>query len=283
MSIVLSLLNVNLPPNSNPKLVQTYSGFPAKNLKGLYLAEDGSVGQQHIGTAADSGPFGNHASLRGSYLQPVVRDFGYELGAGGGLFVTPFPILGSEGKVTCVVAASLSGGMVTLASGQYVQHLGQASMAPSGPAASWAQTNMVGVNGITGVTNGQLTGQNVGVYRQANWPITPPGSRIALRNNPTLVVPHIVGFTYDAVSGEYIAKAYGGSRAALTGVANLFTELSSQSGWAFGLSQLAGSQQLATANRFYGFATYHDFGEVLLDQAMAAMASRLASRGVSVP
>lgn len=283
MPIVLYLKDVAVPPNSNPKLVQTYSGFPSRGLRGLYLCKDGVEGSVHVSAAQDSGPLANHAPLRGSYLQPIMRDYGYELGAGGVLFNTPFPIMGDENQMTCVVAASLSTGMVNLAANQYVQHFGQALMAPNTPSGSWSQTNMVGANGITGLSNGQLTGQNIAAYRQANWPTSPPGSRVSLRNNPTLVIPHVMGFTYNANTGDFIAKAFGGSRAALTGVMDLFTPSSNASGYAFGLSQLAGTQQLAGGNRFYGFAAYHSFGEALLDESIAAMVSQLAGRGVAVP
>lgn len=92
MSLLIKVRGANFSALNLPKLEQTVLGFPADNLKGLYLLEDGTKDTVYDGAFVDSSGNGNHAFVRNTWTPPLKRASGIETNSENGMIIeTPIP------------------------------------------------------------------------------------------------------------------------------------------------------------------------------------------------
>lgn len=273
MSLIMKIAGADFSESGLPKLKQTVLGFPGEGLAGLYLFEDGAVDAVHTSSFLDSSGRKNNAVLFSDFAAPVNRSYGLEVTDVAGLILdTGIPQGADFTVVACLkntIDTAPQDGFPTwfgdIENGIPVNKAGTGSNSPRfAPNMSLSSdSNNNGLYGLLGMfPNGaSRVSVNEVAYGRADEPAI-----ISFKVSADSVdFSTLSGFSYSAVDPD-IATAYAGSAGNMT--IGLWTH---------------GTYSTSITGQLYAFAIYERaLSDVEISEAMAAMNSRVAARGITV-
>ncbi|EHH2499165.1 MULTISPECIES: hypothetical protein [Vibrio harveyi group] len=272
MSLLIKVRGADFSKLGLPVLEQTIFGFPAENLKGLYLLEDGTQDTVFNGPFIDSSGNGNHAKVRDTWTAPLKRKSGIATNSEHGMVIeTPIP---SNTSFTWIFV-----GRHTLPieqqPGKYPSFVGQTDALASDMTGSSPNTNGLLINSDLDKTPSNTSFDAFGAYSGKG-----TMSRRHIVGSKSSIVT-VIGMTFNVETGEMHIRDLNGRSASATdsvvaAAIRAFIGNVTFGCWKHGaFTPMSGEAHL--------FAHYDQvLGDAGLLKAMQAAKSRVESRGISV-